>query len=213
MSIPVVYGCGHIHLLQCLGEFAAISAATAKGFGTRWDAQHSLKIWNKKFHFGTKRIAKNLQHEKSSKWHTLDTNESVCCSKVLSLTFKCKCHDFLPSFLHRRPFGVQKWLPTKWRTKLAWRPFGVFLASFWRTKKAAWPFAILFLSFGHKTVTKMTAKSRAAFFCPPIWSATKKKDSRKSLRSFWWAKDNHSGKDSKKSWHLRSPLLTKNMKS
>ena len=213
MSIPVVYGCGHIHLPQCLGEFAAISAATAKGFGTRWDAQHSLKIWNKKFHFGTKRIAKNLQHEKSSKWHTLDTNESLCCSKVLSLTFKCKCHDFLPSFLHRRPFGVQKWLPTKWRTKLAWRPFGVFLASFWRTKKAAWPFAILFLSFGHKTVTKMTAKSRAAFFCPPIWSATKKKDSRKSLRSFWWAKDHHSGKDSKKSWHLRSPLLTKNMKS
>ena len=28
----------------------------------------------------------NLQHEKSSKWHTLDTNESLCCSKVLSLT-------------------------------------------------------------------------------------------------------------------------------
>ena len=212
MSIPVVYGCGHIHLLHCLGEFAAISAATAKGFGTRWDAQHSLKIWNKKFHFGTKRITKNLQHEKSSKWQTLDTNESLCCSKVLSLTFKCKCHEFLPSFLHRLPFGVQKWLPTKWRTKLAWRPFGVFLASFWRTKKAAWPFAILFWVLDAKQSPKWQQKVAQCFFALQFGQQPKK-DSRKSLRSFWWAKDHHSGKDSKKSWHLRSPLLTKNMKS
>ena len=175
MSIPVVYGCGHIHLPQCLGEFAAISAATAKGFGTRWDAQHSLKIWNKKFHFGTKRITKNLQHEKSSKWHTLDTNESLCCSKVLSLTFKCKCHDFLPSFLHRRPFGVQKWLPTKWRTKLAWRPFGVFLASFWRTKKAAWPFAILFWVLDTKQSPKWQQKVAQRFFALQFGQQPKKK--------------------------------------
>ena len=174
MSIPVVYGCGHIHLFQCLGEFAAISAATTKGFGTRWDAQHSLKIWNKKFHFGTKRITKNLQHEKSSKWQTLDTNESLCCSKVLSLTFKCKCHDFLPSFLHRRPFGVQKWLPTKWRTKLAWRPFGVFLASFWRTKKAAWPFAILFWVLDTKQSPKWQQKVVQRFFALQFGQQQKK---------------------------------------
>ena len=175
MSIPVVYGCGHIHLPQCLGEFAAISAATAKGFGTRWDAQHSLKIWNKKFHFGTKRITKNLQHEKSSKWQTLDTNESLCCSKVLSLTFKCKCHDFLPSFLHRRPFGVQKWLSTKWRTKLAWRPFGVFLASFWRTKKAAWPFAILFWVLDTKQSPKWQQKVAQHFFALQFGQQPKKR--------------------------------------
>ena len=101
-----------------------------QGFWNPMGCPAQFKNMKQKIHSGTKRIAKNLQHEKSSKWHTLDTNESVCCSKVLSLTFKCKCHDFLPSFLHRRPFGVQKWLPTKWRTKLAWRPFGVFLASF-----------------------------------------------------------------------------------
>ena len=174
MSIPVVYGCGHIHLPQCLGEFAAISAATAKGFGTRWDAQHSLKIWNKKFHFGTKRITKNLQHEKSSKWQTLDTNESLCCSKVLSLTFKCKCHDFLPSFLHRRPFGVQKWLPAKWRTKLAWRPFGVFLASFWRTKKAAWPFTVLFWVLDGKKSPKGRQKVAELFLSSNLVSNQKK---------------------------------------
>ena len=40
---------------------------------------------------------------------------------------ECKCHDFLPSFLHRRPFGVQKRLPTNWRTKLAQRTFVDFL--------------------------------------------------------------------------------------
>ena len=156
-----------------------LQPSPAKGFGTRWDAQHSLKIWNKKFHFGTKRITKNLQHEKSSKWQTLDTNESLCCSKVLSLTFKCKCHDFLPSFLHRRPFGVQKWLPTKWRTKLAWRPFGVFLASFWRTKKSCMTFCHPFFEFWTQNSHQNDSKKSRSFFLPSSLVSNQKKRQQK----------------------------------
>ena len=61
-----------------------------------------------------------------------------------------------------------------------------------------------FLSFGRKTVTKMTAKSRAVFFALQFGQQPKK-DSKKSLRSFWLAKGRHGEKDGKKLWHLRSP--------
>ena len=114
------------------------------------------------------------------------------------------------------------WLATFWRPKKVvdqsedkissatfWCLFGILLED----KKSYMTFCCPFLSFGRQKVTKRTAKSCAAFFVLQFGQQPKKKDSRKSLRSFWWAKDNHSGKDSKKSWHLRSPLLTKNMKS
>ena len=127
------------------------------------------------------------------------------CPKITSA--ECKCHDFLPSFLHRQPFGVQKRLPTKWRTKLARRPFGVFLASFWRTKKAAWPFAVLFWVLDAKKSPKGQQKVAQPFFVLQFGQQPKK-DSKKSLRSFWLAKGRHGEKDGKKSWHLRSPFLT-----
>ena len=80
------------------------------------------------------------------------------------------CHDFL----HKPPFGVQKRLPTKWRTKLARRPFGVFLASFWRTKKAAWPFAVLFWVLDAKKSPKGQQKVAQPFLSSNLVSNQKK---------------------------------------
>lgn len=64
-----------------------------------------------------------------------------------------------------------------------------------------------FLSFGRQKVTKRTAKSRAAFFVLQFGQQPKK-DSKKSRRSFWSAKGRPGEKDGKKSWHLRSPIIT-----
>ena len=98
-----------------------------------------------------------------------------------------KCHDFLPSFLQRRPFGVQKRFLTNWRTKLARRPFGVFLASFWRTKKL-----------------NDLLPSFFEFWTPKCHQ----KEGKKSQRPFWTAKGRHGEKDGKKSWYLHSPFVT-----
>ena len=85
-----------------------------------------------------------------------------------------------------------------------WCLFGILLED----KKSCMTFCRPFFSFGRQKVTKRTAKSRAAFFCPPIWSATKKRQQKVKPRSFWSAKGRHGEKDGKKSWHLRSPFLT-----
>ena len=46
-------------------------------------------------------------------WLEQVTYHQVCSIELsLVLTAECKCHDFSPSFLYRRPFGVQKRLPT-----------------------------------------------------------------------------------------------------
>ena len=119
---------------------------------------------------------------------------------------ECKCRDFLPSFLSRRPFGVQKRLSTNRRTKLARRPFSVFLTSFLEDKKAAEPFCRPFLSFGWQKDTKRTAKSHTSFFALQFGQQPKK-DSKKLPRSFWTAKSCPGEKDGKKSWHLHSPLI------
>ena len=88
-----------------------------------------------------------------------------------------KCHDFLPSFSPRRPFGVQNGLADfllsffgcrpKWRTKKAPQlfccPFGDFLAS--KTKKrTAKSHRAFFLSSNLVSNQKKTAKSRRGHF-------------------------------------------------
>ena len=103
---------------------------------------------------------------------------------------------------------VTFWRPKKvvdlWRTKLGWRPFGVFLPSFWGTKKSCMNFRRpFFLIFGRQKVTKRTTKSYTTFFVPQF-SQQPKKDSKKSPRSFWTAKGRYGEKDGKKLWHLLS---------
>ena len=115
-----------------------------------------------------------ISHQSEPAKNTLCASAQLPTSYDIDTGAECKCHDFLPSFLRRRPFGVQKRLSTNRRTKLAQRPFGVFLASFWRTKKGRMTFCRPFLSFGHQKVTKRTAKSRATFFALHFGRQTKK---------------------------------------
>ena len=64
--------------------------------------------------------------------------------------------------------------------------------SFWHPGKNFMTFCRPFLSFGRQKFIKRTEKSLAAFFCAPIWSATKKRQQKVAevilvgKRSSWW---------------------------
>ena len=96
----------------------------------------------------------------------------------------------MSSFLYRRPFGFQKRLPTNWRTKLAQK-----LVSFWHPfggQKSCMTFCRPFFEFWTPKSHQKDSKKSRRFFCPPIWSATKKRQQKVGevilvgKRSSWW---------------------------
>ena len=105
--------------------------------------------------------------------------------------------DLLASKKGCRPIGGQNDL-------------GDLLVSFWHPfggQKKLHDLLPSFFEFWTPKSHQKDGKKSHILFCPPIWSATKKKDSKKSQRAFWTAKGHHGEKDGNKSWHLHSPLV------